>query len=125
MAENKNFKIDWDGDAVLIKLAKHSSHTLREVALATEAQAKVNINTPFQHKDGDNRGQVVTGDMLGATRAILDGSRLPIGFDAAVVSSATYAQWQEAIRPFLFPAAMTVAQKVRGIAVTHARGIFR
>lgn len=121
----KGFDIDWNGAAVLLKLEKHSSHTLREVALATEAQAKVNINEPFEHANGENRGQVDTGNMINSTRAVFDGPNVPPGFDAAVISGAFYAQYQEAIRPFLFPAAMTVAEKVKGISVSLAKGIFR
>jgi len=117
--------LDWSGDAVITKLKVFDKMTIKRLALATEAQAKTNINEPFQHADGDNRGQIDTSAMVNSTRAVFEGPNVPPGYEAAVISPQIYAPYQEEIRPFMYPAAKTVAGQAEGVALAIARGVLR
>jgi len=131
MATNQTVAVDWYGDEVLMRLEKFNKAGCDKLALATEAEAKVNIMTPFLHKSPGRmnkelmRPQVDTGAMVNSTRAVLDVTRLPRGVMAAVQVSAEYGVYQEAIRPFMMPAAETVAQKSGALlkAVARERGV--
>jgi len=96
-------QIEWFGPHAMMAIRNAGRKAIHKLALQTEAHAKVNIQTPFEHADGDVRGQIDTGAMMNTTRAVLDG--LPQGVEAAVISSQHYAPYQEAIRAFLWPAA--------------------
>jgi hypothetical protein len=115
-------EMQWNGPMVLIRLREASKEINKALAAQLEAHAKVNIQTPFEHKDGTMRGQIDTGAMLNAMRATYD---VPVGYDAAVINSMEYAPYQEAIRPFLGPAidatvadAGDVIESVRGSLLT-------
>jgi len=101
--------VEWHGDEIFRRFENANRESLRKIALATEAQAKLNIEKPFEHASGEMRGQIDTGAMLNSTRAEFDG--LPAGAEAAVVSEQEYAGYQEAIRAFLMPAAEQVADE--------------
>ncbi len=132
-----NAWLEWNGDEIMIRLRNATKDSIKKIALAVEAQAKVNIEKPFLHKQGRKRkdsrdwkgrflkkgssadeqlmrGQIDTGAMINSTRAVFNG--LPVGTEAAVISPQEYAEYQEAIRPFLMPAVdEVVSDKAEGI----------
>jgi len=118
-------------DHVQVKVAAVSDKALEAVALQIEAQTKVNIQ---------KNGQIDTGFMLNSTyvvtknsstyksasgsftnregktvqRQIAPQQTLPGNAKAAVSVGADYAIYQEVKKPFLYPAAETVAGQVKG-----------
>lgn len=96
-------EVRFDSARAAFSLRNVNDDLLRAIALQTEARAKINIQKPFEHADGEVRGQIDTAAMLNSTRAVFD--NLPQGAEAAVISPQRYAPFQEAIRPFLWPAA--------------------
>lgn len=113
------FKNEIDPHYATIKLRESVERVTRAVALRVEGLAKENILKPFEHADGDVRGQVDTGAMVNTTRAIFD--NVPAGYDAAVIVSAHYAPYQEAIRAFLWPAALQVKDEFDQVASVERR----
>jgi hypothetical protein len=127
-------------DYVLAEVNNVSDEYLFAVALQIEAQTKVNIQ---------KNGQIDTGFMLNSTyalsrksdtfananpsgsyknsngetvkRAIVPPPPLPEKARAAVAVGAEYAIYQEEKKPFLFPAAETVARDQGGSAKTSFR----
>jgi len=121
-------EVDWHGEDLLLKLEGVSEDAMKALVLETEAHVKVNIAKPFEHADGENRGQIDTGAMINSSRAIYRKRGIVVGdidiprdAAAAVVCPAEYAAYQEAIRPFLFPAAKTVGRRAKAIFTTVAR----
>ena len=122
-------------DHVLVKVAAVSDKALEAIALQIEGQTKVNIQ---------KNGQIDTGFMLNSTyvvtkggstfsnanqsgtytnqegrtvkRQIVPQQTLPGNAAAAVAVGAQYAIYQEEKKPFLYPAAETVAAQAKGTA---------
>lgn len=120
-------------DHVTMKVAAASDAALEAVALQIEAQTKANIQ---------RNGQIDTGFMMNSTytatrkrstydhanptgvytnrqgetvrRAMASEQTLPENASAACAVGADYAIWQEEQKPFLYPAAETVAGQVKG-----------
>ena len=120
-------------DHVLLKVSAASDKALTAVALQIEAQVKANIQ---------RNGQIDTGFMLNSTytvskksstynhanttglytdkkgktsvRALAPEQELPEHASAGTAVGAEYAIYQEDIKPFLYPAAETVASQVKG-----------
>ncbi len=108
-------QIDWHGEEVLMKLREVAEEGIRATALETEGQTKLNIHEPFEHADGDVRGQIDTSAMINSVRA--EFGRIPNADPdtvAAVNVPTEYAAYQEAIRPFLWPAAQRAAEGAEG-----------
>lgn len=132
-------KVNIDPSAAVIAIKKASRSVAAKLALQTEAYAKINIDKPFEHVTGDRRGksgkilpnprgQVDTGAMRNTTRAVVSSTelmgegrfefgdqRLPYGVDAMVISPQYYAPYQEAIRAFLWPAALQAMEDFPGV----------
>lgn len=95
---------EWMLDGAMRALGNVSRGGIKKMALFAEAQAKANIAEPFEHADGEVRGQIDTTAMINSTRAVTSVNTLPAGAVAALESPQEYAPYQEAIRPFFFPA---------------------
>ena len=106
-------QVEWFGPHAMMAIKSAGIKAIRKLALQTEAHAKVNIQTPFEHASGEVKGQIDTGAMMNTTRAVFDD--LPPGIDAAVISPQRYAPYQEAIRPFLWPAVQQGIQDFPGM----------
>lgn len=132
---NKGGEVRLHLDHVLLKVAAASDRALEAVALQIEAQTKVNIQQNNQIDTGFmmNSTYVVTrerntfdqtdasGDQFNrygelVKRRTVPPQPLPGHARAACVVGAEYAIYQEAKKPFLYPASVTVASQVKGTA---------
>lgn len=120
---NCKVEVDWYGDRAFMKLREVAEKGIQAVALEVEGQAKININKPFQHANGEYRGQIDTGAMVNSVRAEF-GDRIdkaPPGTVAAVNVPVEYAPYQESLRPFLYPAVEEVSRRAEAIINSVAR----
>lgn len=135
MANKKGGEVKFYLDHVLLKTAAASDAALEAAALQIEAQVKVNIQrnnqidtgfmlnstyvvTPRQSTYGQTNPTGVEFDRLGnlVQRTIAPEISLPENARAAVVVGAEYAVYQEDQKPFVYPAAETVAGQIKGTA---------